>query len=78
MQTPEEVLYRAWQPCYRIPETQDLGQRLCVPPFRMVCPFQAISEGYKLQMICQPDYLVIQFKTRQLVSTGGTILEPKI
>jgi hypothetical protein len=31
----------ARQPCYRIPRTRDLGQWLCVPPFRMVCPFLA-------------------------------------
>ena len=30
------------QPCYPIPRPRDVGQWLCVPPFRMVCPYQAI------------------------------------
>lgn len=34
-----EVPPFARQPCYRI-LAEDLGQWLCVPPFRMVCPFQ--------------------------------------
>lgn len=31
----------ARQPCYRIPRTRDVGQWLCVPPFRVVCLYQA-------------------------------------
>jgi hypothetical protein len=32
----------ARQPCCRIPKYQNLGQWLCVPPFRAVCLYQAI------------------------------------
>jgi hypothetical protein len=31
----------ARQPCDPIPHARDVGQWLCVPPFRVVCPFQA-------------------------------------
>jgi hypothetical protein len=37
-----EVPPFARQPCYRI-LAEDLGQWLCVPPFRMVCLFRAHS-----------------------------------
>jgi hypothetical protein len=32
----------ARQPCYPIPRPRDVGQWLCVPPFRVVCPYQAL------------------------------------
>src|SRR5262245_36756306 len=41
MHSPKEGTEFARQPCYRIPKTRDLGQWLCVPSFRMVCPFLA-------------------------------------
>ena len=48
----------AWQPCYRIPAWRNLGQRLCVPPFRMVCLFQALNLSRSLvesfQAIMEP------------------------
>jgi hypothetical protein len=31
----------ARQPCYHVQAFLDVGQWLCVPPFRVVCPFQA-------------------------------------
>jgi hypothetical protein len=31
----------ARQPCYPIPPPRDVGQWLCVPPFRVVCLCQA-------------------------------------
>jgi len=33
----------ARQPCCPIPSLQDVGQWLCVPPFRAVCLFQALN-----------------------------------
>ena len=30
----------AWRPCDRIPSYRNVGQWLCVPPFRVVCLFQ--------------------------------------
>jgi hypothetical protein len=30
----------ARQPCHHIQNPLDVGQWLCVPPFRMVCPFR--------------------------------------
>jgi hypothetical protein len=37
----------ARQPCYPIPRTRDVGQWLCVPPFRVVCPYQAFTLAAK-------------------------------
>jgi hypothetical protein len=33
----------ARQPCYPIPRPRDVGQWLCVPPFRVVCLYQAFT-----------------------------------
>ena len=33
----------ARQPCDRIPRMRDVGQWLCVPPFRVVCLYQAFT-----------------------------------
>jgi hypothetical protein len=33
----------ARQPCYPILRPQDVGQWLCVPPFRVVCLYQAFT-----------------------------------
>jgi hypothetical protein len=33
----------ARQPCDPIPRPRDVGQWLCVPSFRMVCPYQAFT-----------------------------------
>jgi hypothetical protein len=33
----------ARQPCDPIPPLRDVGQWLCVPSFRMVCPYQAFT-----------------------------------
>ena len=32
----------AWQPCNLISNPQDVGQQLCVPPFRVVCLYQVL------------------------------------
>jgi len=37
----------AWQPCNPIPRKRDVGQGLCAPSFRMVCPFQARHSLYR-------------------------------
>ena len=39
--------FPARQPCYPVPE-RNLGQKLCVPPFRMVCRYQTILSIIKL------------------------------
>ena len=35
----------ARQPCDPILSSQDVGQWLCVPPFRVVCPYQAFTRA---------------------------------
>jgi hypothetical protein len=37
----------ARQPCYPIPPVRDVGQWLCVPPFRVVCLYQAFTLAVK-------------------------------
>jgi hypothetical protein len=41
MHTSPRACLAAMPPCPR----EDLGHWLCVPPFRMSCPFQAVSPG---------------------------------
>ncbi len=42
MHSPSGGAVVARQPCYPIPRPRDVGQWLCVPPFRMVCLDQAL------------------------------------
>ena len=46
------------QPCDPIPRPRDVGQWLCVPSFRMVCPYQAftlaVNDAYFTRTQCKP------------------------
>jgi hypothetical protein len=54
----------ARQPCYHVQAFLDVGQWLCVPPFRVVCPFRASYCLFgKLLFLSLASSLLDQFNT---------------
>jgi hypothetical protein len=61
----------ARQPCYPIPRARNVGQWLCVPLFRAVCPYQAFRKSvrvtpYKFLLLWHPSEYIQCTYTRLL------------